>query len=188
MSIRRMTIEVRTAGLASEKPIGRKGGIRDEEKAMTDTSPPQHKQSWIASNLKGVLAFIVVIVVVFATIGLIYTQPWSKIEVIVDSEYRQLSIGINIYIDGELKIATEMAVGQTIVGAWKVRTGTHTVALDHGTWDAWISSTGMLLWWSGSYEPPNGTIDYSYDFAVGPLSTKNVHFNISLPPTHSTGQ
>lgn len=142
----------------------------------------QPTPNWIHSNWKGLLSVVVVVLVLLSVVGLVYSQPWSKIKVIVSSAYESLSVGVNIYIDGKLKGAIDIVGATTIIGVWPVRTGSHVVALDHGIWDAWRTSDGRLHYYTDSYEPPDGKMDYAYEYSVGPLYTKNVFIDIPLPP------
>lgn len=137
----------------------------------------QPTPSWIRSNWKGLVSVVVVVLVVISVIGLVYTQPWSKIKVIVSNAYAH-EIGINVYIDGKLKVAMNLVSGTTIVGVWPVVTGSHVVALDHGFWNIGTGWSGTVYYYS--YESPDGIMDYSYDYSVGPLYTKNVFIYVTL--------
>jgi len=143
-------------------------------------APITQRPGWLKSNWKGLLATVVVLIVVLAVVGLVFTQPWSKIKVIVNNAYTH-PIGINVYIDGKLKVAMDLNGGTTTIGVWPVKTGTHTVALDHGTWNIYRYSSGEVYYYSGSYKAPDGIMDYAYDYSVGPLFTKNVIIDIPLP-------
>ena len=140
----------------------------------------QPTPSWIGSNWKGLVSVVVVVLVVLSIVGLVYTQPWSKIKVIVSNAYTN-AIGINVYIDGELKVAMDLGAGTTIIGVWPVKTGSHVVALDHGTWHVYRSGS-YTYYYPNSYVSPDGTMDYAYDYSVGPFYTKNVFIDIKLPP------
>jgi len=121
-------------------------------------TPTLVKQSWISSNWKGLTALVVVVIVVLAIVGLIFTQPWSKIKVIVYHDSYG-AIELTVYIDGVLKASTEVASG-TIVGVWSVTPGSHDVWVDRGSY----------MW---------GSPDFAYTYEVGPLTTKNVYVDLS---------
>lgn len=143
-------------------------------------SQAQVAPSWVRSNWKLLTSVIVVLIVVLAIVGLIYSQPWSKIKVLVNSQYTH-AVGVNVYIDGVLKVAMDINVGQTILGPWPVDPGSHVVSLDHGTWDIYRSGDGTIYYYTGSYEGPDGTMDFAYTYGVGPLFTKNVFIDVNLP-------
>jgi len=140
----------------------------------------QPKQSWIHSNWKGLVSVVVVVLVVLSVVGLVYTQPWSKIKVLVAFNGHG-QIGVNIYIDGDRKaqIGLNPSSGYQIVGVWPVVAGSHEVSLDIGSWlyiqghydSGWIPSH-----WE--YSPPNGVLDFSYVYEVGPLYTKNTFIQL----------
>ena len=151
----------------------------------TQPAPIPTKQSWLESNWKAVVAVVVVIVVVLASVGLIYTQAWSKIKVILNhSEHAQ--IDVNVYIDGVLKASLGVNPGTSIVGVWSVDAGTHTVQIDRGYWDVeegyWYTITHWfspdeIVWVPATYAyiGSDGFADFTYAYGVGPLYTKNVY-------------
>jgi hypothetical protein len=141
----------------------------------------QPKQSRLSSNWRGLTALIVVLVVVFAMVGLVYSQPWSKIKVIVSSEYA-LQIGVEVYIDWNVKATVGVDAGTTIVGVWPVETGSHVVSLDHGTWDVSHLTDQPDYYYPNSYDGPDGVMDFTFAYSVGPLYTKNVYISIVVPP------
>ena len=144
----------------------------------------QPKGNWIRSNWKTLVSVLVVVLVVLSIVALIYTQPWSKVKVTISNDYagrvaRFEGVGVNVYIDGELKVTMNLLNTTTVVGEWSVKAGNHVIALDNGTWDVYMYYGGAVGYFN--YEPPDGIMDYAYDYSVGPLHTKNVYFNIPLP-------
>ena len=121
------------------------------------------RQSWLASNWKGLAAVVVVVVVVLSIVGLVFTQPWSKIKVIVtNTEDDQVNIAV--YVDGVRKDSGMLdAYATRIIGVYSVVQGSHTVGLD------------------GNYNYPynlDDNIDLVHTFMVGPLYTKNAYIDI----------
>ena len=115
-------------------------------------------------------AVLVVVVVALAAIGLIYTQPFSRIRLhVANGEYAHVEV--KVYIDGNLKCETTVSSGDyQIVGAWSVSEGNHTVAIDRGGW-IYVDEPFIRDWF---YVLPDGVFDIVYGVDVGPLSTKNV--------------
>ena len=138
---------------------------------------------WVRSNWKTLMSVLVVGLVTLSVFGLIYTQPWSKIKVVIDNDYagrvlRFEGIEVNVYIDGELKVTMNLLNDTTTVGEWPVEAGNHIVAVDNGSWDVYMYYGGAVAFYN--YEPPDGIMDYTYDHSVGPLHTENVYFWIRL--------
>jgi len=149
----------------------------------------QPKPNWIRSNWKGLVSVVVVLLFVLSIVGLVYSQPWSKIKVLVThSDY--ISIGVMVYIDGVLKASVGANAGTSIVGVWPVVAGSHTVEIDSGHstlipgyWYVvthWFSPD-EYFWVPDSREvvAPDGAIDFTYTYSVGPLYTKNVYITLS---------
>jgi len=141
----------------------------------TQPTYAQPTPSWIRSNWKGLVAVVVVLVVVLAVVGA-YTQPWSKVKVIVSFESWHGTV-INVYIDGKSNVSIDLEHGTTTVGVWSVYAGSHNVSIDNASWNTL---------WNGyvyyrEYEPPDGKMDFVYAFSVGPLSTRNVHIDLPSP-------
>lgn len=126
---------------------------------LTDTAVAPSARK-IASNLRKVrLLFAMIMVIAVLTLGLtvVYDQPWSKIKVIIHNQDQYESIKVALFIDGNLKALTSVAAGGVeTVGVWSVDAGNHTVSVDWG------------------YSQVDGHLDWAYDYAVGPLYTKNV--------------
>jgi len=138
--------------------------------------------AWIASNRKWLVAVGVVLVVTLAAVGLVYTQPWSKIKVTAYSGY-SLSVEINIYIDGKLVASNTTSWPPTPIVVWPVKAGTHVVAADYGTWTK-IQRTsnfelGSFFW--GDYSAPDGVIDFTHSYFIGPSSSKIVQVDMQFP-------
>ncbi len=126
----------------------------------------QPKQSWIGSNWKGLTSVVVVVLVVLSVVGLVYTQPWSKIKVLVYNQSPDSEIVVAVFIDGRMMAIKSVSIrlvlveGGGIVGVWPVDVGTHQVAVDV----AYGNDPSSL----------DGDYDWCYVYEVGPLSTKNV--------------
>jgi len=151
-------------------------GIR-REMAMESAPKPQSKRLIVV-----IVSVLVVVLFVLSVVGLIYTQPWSKIKVIITNDYagrtfRFEGIGVNVYIDGDLKVAMNLLNATTNLEL-PVKTGNHVIALDNGTWDVYLYFPGTVAYYN--YEPPDGIMDYAYYYSVGPLYTKDVYFRIML--------
>jgi hypothetical protein len=86
----------------------------------------QPRQDWLGWYWKELAVVIIVIVVTLASLGLMYTQPWSKIRVIVHST-TALIAGVIVYIDGIMKGYVFNPGGTVVAGTWSVNAGTHTV-------------------------------------------------------------
>jgi hypothetical protein len=114
--------------------------------------------AWLKSHWKSLTAGIVVIVVVLAIVGLIFTQPWSKIVVYADNQY-SYEVIVGIYIDGEF--VGQQTVGHDLTidfqGEYSVKQGTHTVGVE-------FSIYGGLT----------GVPNYLSTVKVGPFSTSEV--------------
>jgi hypothetical protein len=125
------------------------------------------------------LVLVIVVILVVAGVGAPYLMPLSKIKLIVThNEYS--SIGVRVYIDGISKGLIGVSAGTSIVGVWSVVAGTHTVALDRGHWDVLL----ITQWpdpdeYVNNYDGPDGTVDFTYAYDVGPLYTKNVFIDLS---------
>jgi len=134
--------------------------------AITDTTPPQQKQSWIASNKKILVALFVVIIVVVASIGLIYTQKLSKIKILARNASSEPA-SYSFLIDG-----AEVATGNIwpgnfcVIGVFPVETGVRTVEADCH----YLGDIGVML---------DGVYEYSFDYSVGPLYTKSVWIQLT---------
>jgi hypothetical protein len=143
--------------------------------APVQRQPIPPKQDWLGTNWKALASVFVVLIIISVSMGLIYTQEWSKIKVIVShSEYSQ--IRVDVYIDGILKASVGVNPGTTIVGVWPVSAGTHTVQIDRGNW-YFVDRLLFSDYWA--YDSPDGYIDFTYAYEVGPLYTKNVYITLS---------
>ena len=128
-------------------------------------APIPAKHNWFASNWKALTAIVIVVVVVLATVGLIYTQSWSKIKVVI---YNQTGseIVVAVFIDGRMMAIKSLSIRSVLiegggeVGVWPVDVGTHQVAVDI----AYGNHPSLL----------DGDYDWCYVYEIGPLSTKNV--------------
>ena len=124
--------------------------------AYTQSAQPGHaqpRQDWLGFFRKEVTVLIVVIVVALASVGLVYTQPWSKIKVIVHSPTAMIA-GVIVYIDGVMRGYAVIPGGTSVAGVWSVTTGTHTVL---------AKSVGLE--------------DVATAFYVWPVSTRTVNIN-----------
>jgi hypothetical protein len=153
--------------------------VQPTQYAPAQYAPIQKKPDWLESNWKGLVGVIGVIVILAGGLGMVYSQPWSKIKVIVShSEYS--SIGVVVLIDGISKGLIGVSPGESIVGVWSAHAGTHLVQIDRGQWGVnvithWFSPDEYVNY----YEPPDGTLDFYYAYEVGPLTTKNVYITLS---------
>jgi len=153
--------------------------VQPMQYAPAQYAPIQKKPDWLESNWKGLVGVVVVLVILAGGLGLVYSQPLSKIKVIIShSEYS--SIGVDVYIDGVLKGSIGVSPGTSIVGVWSVVAGTHTVQIDRGDWYVYV----ITHWFSpdeyvNGYDAPDGVADFTYAYDVGPLYTKNVLITLS---------
>ena len=158
---------------------------KEEPPAVAEPAEP--KPRWISTHRKGLAATIVALVVVIASVGLIFTQPWSKIKVLTSTDR---AVDVDIYIDDELVAHVSVSSGGwKAVGVWSVTAGSHTVSLDAGSWyytpSVWVPETWD--WWSLSYVGGywttdywtyvelDGILDYTFVYEVGPLDTKDAY-------------
>lgn len=125
------------------------------------------------------MALCVVVAVILASAGLIYTKPWSEITVRIYSAYKY-PIEVNISTDGDMKAFVEVGFGSPFIGTWSVNASHHLVTVDHGTWGVWENATG-IHYNPGSYRGPDGHIDYAFEYNVGPLYNKEIYIYITLP-------
>lgn len=117
-------------------------------------------QTWIRSNWKGLVSVFIIVVVVLATVGLVYSQPWSKLKIIVMNN-NVSPFHVAVYLDGKQWVITSMAANeQSVVGVWNVRAGSHSVGIER------------------DYTQLDGSIDVLSMVQVGPLSTKNLYIDL----------
>jgi hypothetical protein len=149
------------------RPVG------DAVAQMSVQSPTVKK-----ANTSWIVVVVVVLILLGAGIGAVYSMPWSKIKLIVEQNQHG-QIGVDVYINGVLKASVGIGLGTTIVGVWSVVAGSHMVQVDGGEWHQGVIthlfSPDEYYWY---YEGPDGTADISYTYEVGPLSTKNVYYNL----------
>ncbi len=153
--------------------------VQPTQYAPAQYAPVQKKPDWLESNWKGLVGVVVVLVILAGGFGIVYSQPLSKIKVIIThGEYS--SIGVAVYIDGVLKGSIGVSPGTSIVGVWSVVAGTHTIQLDRGYWYVQV----ITHWFSpdeyvNTYVELDGIMDFTYAYDVGPLYTKNVLVTLS---------
>ena len=125
------------------------------------------KQSWIRAH-RIVVVLIVVVIVVLASIGLVYTQPLSKIKILAQN-LSGYHASYSIMIDGTQKALGTIYPGDHVVeiGVWSVKTGSHSVQVDCH----FLGHLGSNL---------DGIMEYSYEYSVGPVYTKDIY--ITLDP------
>ena len=118
---------------------------------------------------------LVVAVFVLAVVGLIYTLPLSKIRVLVVNGYYD-KIGLRVYVDGDLKADIDLDPGgdYQVVGVWSVSQGSHSVSIERGYW--YLDTSGQTDVFR--YVDMDGRTDFVNTCHVGPLSTKNVWFDL----------
>jgi len=127
-------------------------------------APP--KQSWMRSHRTVLVVLVVVAIVVLASIGLIYTRPLSKIKILARNASGQHAY-YSFLIDGVEKARGTIYPGDFVtIGAWSVKTGTHSVKADCH----YLGQLGPSL---------DGVYDYNFEYRVGPLSTKNVWIQLT---------
>ena len=133
---------------------------------MADAARFQRKVDWMASSWKRLIATVVVITLVAATIGLIYSQPLSKIKVVVYFFYSG-RVGVLVYIDGnprESPFSRTTPHDLITIGEYSVVAGIHNIQIDNG-------------WWDGvNYIEPDGNMNLSRSYKVGPLFTQTCNF------------
>jgi hypothetical protein len=160
-----MTMKCAVCGLENpegQKFCGTRGSRMPEPPPVQPTQPTEipRSQNWLASNWKPIAAVLIIIIVVLASVGLIYSQPWSKIKVLARNASGQNAY-YSLLIDGTEKSRGNIAPGDfVIIGIWSVETGTHTVKADCH----YLGQLGPNL---------DGIYECTYDYAVGPLFTKN---------------
>ena len=93
-----------------------------------ETSLP--KRNWTKSHWKP-LAAICVAAIVILTVGLVFTQPTSRIAVFLDNRHSH-SLDVGIYVDGKLVSARTIEHDATtdFLEVFPVKTGTHTVGVE----------------------------------------------------------
>ena len=154
-------------------PVGLAYAQASQEAQRVAKEKPKKLPDWV------VVCIVLLVIVIVAIPTLSYSMPWSKIKVIVShGEYG--SIGVVVLIDGISKALIGVSPGESIVGVWSVDAGTHTVQLDRGYWYVQV----ITHWFSpdeyvNTYVAPDGTIDFTYAYEVGPLTTKNVFITLS---------
>lgn len=114
--------------------------------------------SWIRSNWKGLVSVVVVVLVILSAVGLIYSQPWSKVQLSIYNRDTLNDITLMVEIDGKYKLYTTLGPTGGVSELWSVPTGSHSVT---------------IAYYYPNYESQM-THGWSGDVQVGPLSTKNV--------------
>jgi hypothetical protein len=128
------------------------------------------------ANRRALEALLVITIFVLAVVGLIYTLPVSKIRVLVANGYYG-QIGIRVYVDGDLKADMDLGPGweeYQVVGMWSVSQGSHSVSIERGYW--YLDTSGQTDVFR--YVDMDGKIDFVNTCHVGPLSIKNVWFDL----------
>jgi len=150
-------------------PVQTREPVNSQPMQPTNAGPTP---SWPRSHRKALLAIIVVLVVVFASLGLVYTQPWSKVKVLVAySGHGQ--IGLNVYLDGRLVASLNATPSPLLdywtLGVWRVIPGSHNVSVDCGRW----VDNGYSNFSHWVYSGPDGVMDIINVYYIGPLFTQN---------------
>jgi hypothetical protein len=129
----------------------------------------------LALSWKALAAMVLVIIVVLASVGLIYTQPWSTLKVsVTNNSYSRQHVAI--YVDGKQKTTFYMDARESgLEGRFDVKAGWHNVSIDIGYW---YRNQSTDLW---EYVDLDGNISFMdiHWFEVGPISTKNVWIGVS---------
>jgi len=125
------------------------------------TSPSKLRSYW-----KVLVVVFIIVIVMMASVALIYTQDWSKVKILAKNTSGR-SASYVFLIDGVEKARGTILPGDyVIIGVWSVKTGSHTVKADCH----YLGQLGPSL---------DGTMEYSYDYSVGPLYTKNAYIVLS---------
>lgn len=125
----------------------------------------QPKPSWIRSNWKGLVSVVVVVLVVLSVVGMVYTQPWSKVKVLLYNQDHFYTLNVGIFLDGKEIMRGQVLPNQGgIIGVYNVKQGSHLVSVD-----------GFWSYHSNTYGSYDNIYDWSNTYAVGPLYTKNVY-------------
>jgi len=125
-------------------------------------SMPESVWDWILPYRKALFAGTVVVLVILATVGLVYTQPLSKVIVTVGNN-NPFRVYFAIYLDGEEQGRGSIDPMQSqVFAAWPVVRGTHVVAVDS-------HFKGVL----GAYL--DGKMESSDEYFVSSVSTLRVY-------------
>jgi len=141
----------------------------------TKSVPTPTGKKWLLSNWKALTAILIVIIVVFSTLGLVYSQPWSKVKVLVNTPY-PFVVELNVWVNWNLTatIWVDPSNSWYIVGVWPIEAGSLTISIDHGYWH----NEGTAYDPDWQYYPADGHFDFVYRYQVGPLYTKNVFIQL----------
>ena len=157
----------------SESPEGKKycsecgaeltqpGQTPEEQPIVAVSTEP--KPRWLSAHWKGLVAVAVVLVVVLASVGLVYTLPLSNVKLLAYNQDDWDTIRIAVRIDGDLKATADLAPNSGgIVGVWSVDAGAHLITINCGY---------------PNYPPvnPDAPPSWAQEVQVGPLYTKDVY-------------
>ncbi|UCE80298.1 MAG: zinc ribbon domain-containing protein [Methanobacteriota archaeon] len=135
-----------------------------EEQPIVAISTIQ-KKPWLLTHRKVLAAAATILIVVLASIGIIYTQPLSKIKILVAHD-QQSAMLVGVYIDDVHKAFVLVDTGGwKIAGVWSVTAGSHSVIL--------VSDAEAVI---DPFDSP--PIWHSFIYEVGPLYTKDVYIQL----------
>ncbi len=159
----------------AENPEGKKfcgdcgSVIMQLERQTEQAISSQYRSNWLELHWKATLSVVVVVLLVMMMFGLVATQSWSKMKVLVAYNGYD-TIEIRLFVDREIVAFVEVHPSQShsIIGSWPVDSGVHNASIDYGYW---TYSAYSRSW---SYTGPDGESDFFYAYTVGHLTTKNV--------------
>ena len=161
---------VKCPNCGAENPEGKKfcgdcGAVIPQQAPLqvqsSQQGPIQYRQAWASSHVRTIVALVIVFVVVILAFTLIYTQPLSKVKVLVYNSSAR-PIWINVTVNNHTRALVSVLHGWNIVGMWPVAAGSVIVALDYASYR----------------DDLDGVWDYAYEYLVSPLYTKNVFIEI----------
>ena len=106
------------------------------------------------------LAVAVVILVVAPL--LMYTQPWSKIEVLLNNRVPNEAY-VAIYLDGRLMVIQFADPVDQVIGEFSLSAGSHRIGIDY----SYVSAQDL-----------DGRLDLMQTVSISPLSTQQVEFDL----------
>jgi len=136
-------------------------------------APSPNGKEWVKSYWTVYVSIVVVVIIMLTTVGLISTQPWSRIKIVMHNEERALTAHVQVWLDDQLVVSGYVPPGENqTMGIFDVEAGSHFLAVE--------------LCWSGDYpgggtwgEGFNNIPDWTRTVEVGPLLTKNVRLDLA---------
>lgn len=137
----------------------------------TNGTPTQTGRNWIESYWKAYVAIVVVAIVAIAIVGLIFTQPLSRIRIILRNQ-EEYTATVQLYLDDKMVMSGFVLPNESkTAGVYNVKTGSHFLAIEF-YWSGNYPSGGT---WGGSFD---GIPEWTHTVNVGPLFTKDVRINL----------